>query len=108
MSLVKALLWRFGIGLGIALVGVVLSVFTGNMRIDYTWFSLLGIVVIVLAIVPFLPGSRRGNSMYSRSIKDSQWTRKSFDAAANYAISLVIVGAVNIAVPLLVYYFFKG
>lgn len=106
-SLMLALLWRLGVGLVIAFVGLILAISLGKWNIEYTWFSVLGMLCILVAAVPFLPGSRRTQfrgMSFDSAANFTEGQRKTFSSNANFSITMALIGAVNVATPIVVYY----
>lgn len=106
-SFFLAVAWRLGIGIGIALIGTLISWSLGNWNIEYVWFSGLGFVCVLLAMLPFTPGARRGdfrgNYFTSRS-KFTAANKRTYESNTNFAITMAFIGLANIGIPVLIYY----
>ena len=109
--LFMALFWRLIIGLFIALLGVILAFSIRDMQIEYTWFSSLGFVCMFLAAIPFMPGARRGEFRANWALRKykrfSESSRQSLNSTTNFAITMALIGGVNLVITIVVFYLAK-
>lgn len=111
-SWILAVLWRIGLAVLIAAIGLGLSIALNNWSIEYTWFTILGFLCVLAAALPFTPGARLGAFRGSRggpllgktAYIEGNAHRRSRSREMSFSITLAIIGAVNIGVPILMYY----
>jgi hypothetical protein len=108
MSIVKAIGIRVLVGLGTSLIGLVLSWLTHDWKISYTYFTLFGALLLVIAAFPYSIGSKRAERkvrlVLNRKI-DMGVSQGTKEENANWSITLGIIGGINVLLPVLVYYF---
>ncbi|MCI0184004.1 MAG: hypothetical protein OWR52_13445 [Acidibacillus sp.] len=111
MSVARAVLLRLIIGLGIAVLGILLSVATKDWSIEYNWFGMLGMILLGLSgIAMFSTGARQRwsakSSAHSGLNKDKNVSHSPTGNAVHWAITFFIIGAINFLAPIFIYYTF--
>lgn|GEM_PF-3174242 len=107
ISLLRLVGLRIGVGLGISVLGILISWIVGDWKISFTYFTLFGTILLVFAAFPYALGSKRAErrvrTVLNRRI-DMGVTSHSKEEAANWSITMGIIGAVNVILPVIVYY----
>ncbi len=100
------LLWRIGIGLGIAVIGIVVSVVTNNWHIDYWWFGGFGALMNSLAAIPQMGGNLSNVRMawYKPDAYLDDYKRSRSAGSMNWMVTAFIIGIINLLTPILVYH----
>ncbi len=98
MAVMRAVVIRLMIGVGIAVAGVIASVVTRNWSIEYNWFGMLGMILLgVAAILMFSPGVKRSSHGQHKPIVGNE---------IHWGVTLFLIGIVNFFMPIFIYYLF--
>ncbi|PWI58379.1 hypothetical protein [Sulfoacidibacillus thermotolerans] len=109
MAVLQAIFIRVAIGFSIAAVGTLVSLVTGNWRIEYDWFGMLGMILLGAASIPlFTTSSRKYISTQRKIAKEPLHDAVQIQNGneIHLAVTLFLIGAINFLVPIIIYYGF--
>lgn len=104
ISFIKAVLWRFGIGLSVSVIAVILSLLTSRWYISESWLGLFGLVVMAFAALPLIGGSNAAEqTAWERPQSYMDQFREAHGYNSSWSFNVFFIGLPNLLVSILVF-----